>query len=68
MYCTVCRQEEDKDNDVQAFNLYVEGSEGTNLCFTCEMKVVEFIRALKLVAGMGYMRGRKDRDKSKKEG
>lgn len=40
-YCNMCLQ----GRMVHNVNLYTNGSEGTNLCHSCEMKVVEFIRA-----------------------
>jgi hypothetical protein len=39
-YCRMCL----RPDKVRNINLYTNGSEGTDLCHSCEMKVVEFIR------------------------
>jgi CRISPR-associated protein Cas8b1/Cst1 subtype I-B len=39
-YCRMCL----RPDKVRNINLYTNGSEGTNLCHSCEMKVGEFIR------------------------
>lgn len=40
-YCNMCLQ----GSEVRNVNLYTRGSEGTNLCHSCEMAIVEFIRS-----------------------
>lgn len=40
-YCNMCIQ----GGKVRNVNLYTNGSEGTNLCHDCEIKVVDFIRS-----------------------
>lgn len=57
MECSICRQNKDDDNTIKHLDLYTVGSEGTNVCFTCEMLIVEFIRGLKSVAGSSFLRG-----------
>ena len=39
-YCNMCLQ----GNEVRNVGLFTNGSEGTNLCHDCEMRVVDFIR------------------------
>ena len=39
--CLICHEE----TKVRWKNLYVIGSEGINVCHTCEMKIIRFIEA-----------------------
>lgn len=42
-YCDICNEV----GETRYFDLFTIGSEGTRLCHTCEMLVVEFIRKKK---------------------
>lgn len=66
MDCRICG-EESEIGDIKHLNLFIIGSEGVDVCFNCEMKIVEFIRALKSVAGESYLRGRKHEKRGRKE-
>ena len=43
--CRICSSEE----EIRNINLFVNGSEGINLCHFCEMSIVELIRRMQLV-------------------
>ena len=44
--CKVCfNLEEGKETKVRNKNLYITGSEGLDICWTCEREVLEFIRS-----------------------
>ena len=48
MTCRIC----DKENvDTRHLPIYVEGSEGTHVCFDCEMMIVDFIRKIMAACG-----------------
>lgn len=49
--CRVCSNEA----DLRHLNLYVTGSEGLEICHECEMRLVEFVRALKSVAARAIL-------------
>jgi hypothetical protein len=66
MNCRICK-EESEPGDIKHLNLFIVGSEGVDVCFNCEMLIVEFIRALKSVAGESYIRGHKDEKRGRKE-
>ena len=51
-YCTICNELK----TTRYIDLYVIGSEGTNLCHRCEMLVVEFIRDKKRSIAGGTLR------------
>lgn len=51
--CRICFEETDCKN----LDLYVSGSEGLTICHSCEMKIVEFVRALMSVAANGRKTG-----------
>ena len=38
--CDMCHT----DRQVKNINIYTKGSEGTNLCYDCEMLVIKYIR------------------------
>jgi ribosome-binding protein aMBF1 (putative translation factor) len=40
--CAICPSTE----ATRHINLYVNGSEGLNVCHNCEMKIVEYVREL----------------------
>ena len=47
--CKVCFNiEEGAGTKIRTKNLYITGSEGLDICWTCEKKVLEFIRSRKL--------------------
>jgi len=62
MSCRVC----DEDVETRNIDLYVTGSEGLNICNTCEMLVVTYVRNLISLAGRsrkhGYLKCRDARD------
>lgn len=66
MDCRICG-EEAEIGDIKHLDLFIIGSEGVDVCFNCEMKIVEFIRALKSVSGGSYIRGRKHEKRGRKE-
>ena len=41
-FCTVCSEEK----DCRFLPLFVTGSEGTHVCHSCEMNIVEFVRGM----------------------
>jgi hypothetical protein len=57
--CRICGSKEERVRNV---NLYLIGSEGTDMCHSCEMEVLNVIRAMTRVAGIarksGYMSAR----------
>ena len=60
MHCTLCGEESNEDLTVRNINLYVVGSEGTNLCFSCEMIIVELFRKMMSLKSRVYIRGYKN--------
>ena len=47
--CRVCfNLEEGKETKVRNKNLYITGSEGLDICWNCEKKVLEFIKSRKI--------------------
>uniref|UniRef100_A0A6M3JLY6 Uncharacterized protein n=1 Tax=viral metagenome TaxID=1070528 RepID=A0A6M3JLY6_9ZZZZ len=46
--CKVCFNiEEGKETRVRNKNLYITGSEGLDICWTCEKKILEFINKVR---------------------
>lgn len=60
--CLVCHEQ----TSVRTKNLYTIGSEGTDMCHKCEMKVVRFVQDLmrqgQLERKTAYMEKRRQRD------
>lgn len=54
--CTICR----KDDDCKSLDLYVIGSEGTQVCTSCELAIIDFIRAMRSVAVWARKEGYRD--------
>jgi len=46
--CMIC----DSDKQVRSVDLYVIGSEGLDICHTCEMILIGFIRSLMQVSSV----------------
>ena len=42
--CYICWTPKDEDNTLKHLSLYVCGSEGVEVCFSCEMALVETIK------------------------
>lgn len=67
-WCRVCGG---KDM-IRNINLYVTGSEGLNVCFMCEMNIVEYVRGVILLTGtarkLGYQAAKELRPVGAKEG
>lgn len=53
--CRICGNMD----DLRHINLYVTGSEGLDICHDCEMRLVEFVRALKSIAARATLRAYK---------
>lgn len=54
--CRVCGGEE-RPSMIRNINIYVTGSEGLNVCHSCEMHIVEYIRGLQMVAARAKLAG-----------
>lgn len=50
MNCYICDTNEDADNEIKHYCLYVNGSEGVELCVSCQIAVCEQIRHMKSAA------------------
>lgn len=59
--CSICRD----TKEVIHLSIYSMGSEGTNVCLSCRIKITEFIRALMSLRTKGYLQGIKDATKEK---
>ena len=46
MFCDICHKKEQTRN----LPLYVRGLEGINVCYQCEMMLVEFVRQMLAVS------------------
>ena len=55
-YCMIC----DEKKEIKHLPLYVEGSEGLNVCHSCEMALVHYIRGLMVLASKSRMKGYKN--------
>jgi len=58
--CYICKE----NKPVRWKNLYTIGSEGTDLCIECEMKVVNFVRKLAIETTKEKVRMIKERKRS----
>ena len=69
-YCTVCQEKGEEKGELKNLDLYVIGSEGTQVCHGCEMLIVGFMQLLMKVAGksrkLGYQNA-KDVQASREE-
>ena len=52
--CIVCH---DREGETKHYSLYVFGSEGVELCQSCQIAVCEFIRRMTTACNMAYKRG-----------
>jgi hypothetical protein len=51
-YCSICGCEErETGTELLHLPLYVNGSEGVGVCFSCRMTVTEFLRGMKSACG-----------------
>ena len=55
-FCRVCRKKHPAE-ELRNLNIYVFGSEGVNICHSCEMGVVEFLRAMSGVGSRARLQG-----------
>ncbi len=53
MYCIVCHDE----TETKHFSLYVNGSEGIELCHSCQIAVCEFIRRMQSACNKAFKQG-----------
>lgn len=60
MICTICGEGE-SNTPIKNLDLYTVGSEGTNVCFSCEMILVETIRRMMEIGNRSFLRGYKAR-------
>lgn len=51
--CKICHSE----NQVRNLNLYVNGSEGIDLCQECQMRIIKYIRELQNLASIARKHG-----------
>ena len=71
--CYICWEEESNDNPMVSLPIYVNGSEGVEICFPCEMAIVATIRNMASASArsrkVAYKHSKKIRDiKHKKAG
>jgi len=52
MSCTIC----DSEKETRHYSLYVNGSEGVNLCQVCQISVCKYIRDMQNL----YFKGKRD--------
>ena len=57
MSCSICKN---PDIKLKHLPLYVTGSEGLDVCYYCEMIIVEFIRKMINLAAYSYLLGKKE--------
>jgi len=64
--CYICWTEKDEDNTLKDLPIYVSGSEGVEICFSCEMAIVQTIRNMAASAArsrkIAYKHSKKIRD------
>lgn len=62
--CTICHELD----ECKSLPLYVNGSEGTQLCLQCELNIVHIIRTMRVLAGRAMNMGYKMAHRRGKEG
>ena len=54
--CRICGKKHPHE-EIRNLNIYAFGSEGVNICHSCEMSVVEFLRAMSGVGSRARLQG-----------
>ena len=60
MRCMICGHRNASNNTVRNVNLYVNGSEGLDICHECEMRLVTYIRSMRELAASVTIKIHKD--------
>lgn len=55
--CRICHEDAAKGCQVRNINLYVIGSEGLDICFSCESVLLDVVRGMMAVGGRAKLMG-----------